>query len=367
MKYISSLDFQVITDALNFSTADCHIIGSCDLYTTKAAGGDKKLYKTIENSLESQHENLVRLSASLSPPQLPVDGKTKKPAPAIPIPEIDLSRDSPFGPLSHISARRTFAYLIATLNASHPDYEFSNILRPTDFRKTSGTAIKRTVDSTLQNLRPRRMSSQLSPLSRSALSNSAPQILSIPNSDMIWSERMWEKIDQEMDLRQCDKYVWEPEDDPFVEESALWSQHYLFFNKDKKRVCYLYFQAFSVISHSPLGTALPGRVRYSARNTGGISIGQGAEKRAQYWLGPAVQEEDVESWGPDDDDEMVIDDASEGEYTADLDDIRDHIEDGYYSYVEDDDVEEDDATGWGLRGTSVPRAHSEGVADCMDI
>ena len=48
------------------------------MYTTKAAGSDKKLYKNIDNRLESQYESLVRLSASLSPPARSVasdDGK----------------------------------------------------------------------------------------------------------------------------------------------------------------------------------------------------------------------------------------------------------------------------------------------------
>ena len=52
-QYLPLRDFDTVTNALNFSTPDCHVIGGCDVYTTKAAGGDKKLYKDIENSLES--------------------------------------------------------------------------------------------------------------------------------------------------------------------------------------------------------------------------------------------------------------------------------------------------------------------------
>ncbi|PSS20365.1 hypothetical protein M430DRAFT_27418 [Amorphotheca resinae ATCC 22711] len=124
MKFLPLRDFDDVTSALNFHTPDCKVIGGCDLYTTKAAGSDKKLYRNIENSLESQYESLLRLSASVSPPQ-----GSSGPSP------LNLSRSSPFGPLSQISSRRTFAYLIATLNASHPDYDFSHILRPADFRR----------------------------------------------------------------------------------------------------------------------------------------------------------------------------------------------------------------------------------------
>ncbi|PNS16587.1 hypothetical protein CAC42_87 [Sphaceloma murrayae] len=354
MKYIASKDCQIVSDALNFSTADCHIIGSCDLYTTKAAGSDKKLYKNIESTLESQHESLVRLSASLSPVQHPVDSKHKRDTPPIQLPQIDLSRNSPFGPLSKISARRTFAYLIATLNASHPDYDFSHILRPSDFRKTSGTTIRKAVDSTMLHLRPRRMTTTAH---RTIISSSAP---GVPSGEVVWSESMWDLIDREMELRQCEKYVWEPEDDPFEEESSLWSQHYFIFNKEKKRVCYLHYGAFSVISHSPLRTARPSRATSMPRSN--VSVGEGAGKRAQYWLGHSVDDQDVDSsWHEDDD--------YEGEYLDDLDDVREHLEDGYYAYGDDNDdfMDSDDAIDWQSHSKSQPRAHSEGVMEAMEM
>ena len=114
----------MVTSALNFLTPDCRVSGGCDLYTTKAAGSDKKLYKSIDRSLESQHAALLKFGASLSPPQREQMAAS-----------LNLSRSSPFGSFSDISSRRTFAYLIATLNASHPDYDFSHVLRPTDFRR----------------------------------------------------------------------------------------------------------------------------------------------------------------------------------------------------------------------------------------
>jgi len=290
------------------------------------------------------------------------------------MPEIDLSRDSPFGPFSQISARRTFAYLIATLNASHPDYEFSNTLRPLDFRKTSGTTIRRETDSALLNMRPRRMALSLAPPARSPYSSSAP--LASPTPEIMWSERLWELIDQEMDLRHCEKYSWEPEDDPFEEEGALWGQHHFFFNKDKKRVCYLHFRAFSVISHSPAASALPFRAPGLMRSLNSVTVGDGAEKRAQYWLGHPVDNRSLDSsWTEDDDRLMDVDgiadaeevsrDDYEGEYTDDLDDVRDHLEDRYYD--EEDLLDSDDATGWGYRSELRLRGSSEGVMDAMEL
>lgn len=362
MKYITSQECQVVTDALNFSTADCHIIGSCDLYTTKAAGGDKKLYKDIENSLESQHESLVRLSASLSPPQMPV-GKAKKKNLAMTLPEVDLSRDSPFGPLSQISARRTFAYLIATLNASHPDYDFSNTLRPTDFKRTSGTAIRKIVDNLMYHLRPRRMANLVVHPSKGSMSSSTP---GIPAGEIVWSEHMWDLIDREIEMRTCEKYIWDPEDDPFEEESAIWNHHFLFFNKDKKRVCYIHFGAFSVISHSPLyGPIMPKHVISMPKHENGV--GNGAGKRAKYWLGNSIDDN-----GDDNVDGIwrEADDTYEGEYTDDLDDVREHLGDGFYTYDEDDDyMESDDVSGWSPPAKQIQhhRAPSESLADAMEM
>ncbi|KAL1297179.1 hypothetical protein AAFC00_004752 [Neodothiora populina] len=372
MKFVPLRDFETITEALNFSTTDLHVIGSCDLYTTKAAGSDKKLYKSIEHSLESQHESLLRLSASFSPPQIAQDTKTKRRKSSVVLPEIDLSRDSPFGPLSQISARRTFAYLIATLNATHPDYDFSNILRPSDFHRITGTAIKRSVDSTLLNMRPRRMSTMLSPTSHHPLTSQSPGTIA-PPGDSAWSERMWRMIDQEMDLRHCEKYSWDPEDDPFEAESALWSQHYFFFNKERKRVCYLNFRAFSVLSHSPL-SHMPtgGRGQMIPNSINNVSIGEGAGKRAQYWLGHSVDDDDVGSWGEMDDDDLVIREEDEDEqemdmendeeYTSTLDDVRDKLEDGFYSASYDTEI-----SGWNTRSRSVHRGSSEGPADAMEM
>ncbi|KAK5170396.1 RNA polymerase III-inhibiting protein maf1 [Saxophila tyrrhenica] len=351
MKYLPLRDFQPVTNALNFSKPDLHVIGGCDVYTTKAAGQDKKLYKTIENDLESQHESLVRLSASLSPPPRPAasddgrsDGSDRRHssvrARSLGPPSIDLSRNSPFGSLSKISARRTFAYMIATLNASHPDYDFSHTLRPSDFHKErSLQKIMLRFDSTMQNLRPSRNSLapgayyHVPPSSR--LANAAPPFGSSFGSD-VWSPRMWAVLDKEMSLRQCEKYSYSPARDPFDgEEGALWSIHYFFFNKQKKRVCYLYLRGLSVLSHSPVNapTALFGFSRGQRRKASSISVGEGATKRAKYWFGGSSNARGYDGEGEDDDDEMVEDDPDDDEYEVpymDLDDIRTGLADGYY-------------------------------------
>lgn len=278
MKFLPLRDIDNVTAALNFSTTDCRVVGGCDLYTTKAAGSDKKLYRNIESSLESQHESLLKLSASVSPPR---DGESP----------INLSRSSPFGPLSQLSSRRTFAYLIATLNASHPDYDFSHILRPADFRRErSLKSVINVIDSTLYNLRP---------LTGNTLQVPANVIGATgPVANQSWGPQMWSLIDNEMTLKECTVYCWAPPDDPFDEEEcAIWSFNYFFFSKERKRVAYFYFRGVPIAGHSPRSRGL---VTASTR-----ANDEGATKRAHYWLGDKagdVVDPDTEAW--DNEDEM---------------------------------------------------------------
>jgi hypothetical protein len=318
MKFLPLRDFDDVTSALNFSTPDCHVIGGCDLYTTKAAGSDKKLYRNIENSLESQYSSLLRLSASVSPPG------------DLSASSINLSRSSPFGPMSQVSSRRTFAYLIATLNASHPDYDFSHILRPADFRKErSLKSVINAVDSTLYNLWPSSgMTLHVPSQTSYATASSAPQ------TSVAWGPQMWTMIDKEMTLRDCTVYCWAPPDDPFEgEQGAIWSLNYFFFNKERKRVAYLYVRGIPVMSRSPkLQTGM------AKRSAAGYD--SGANKRARYWLGDRAADiktddeadfpdSDITMWNIDDVDPDNNDILFDGDdFCDDYDDEADDESDG---------------------------------------
>ncbi|KAL1865653.1 hypothetical protein VTK73DRAFT_5099 [Phialemonium thermophilum] len=353
MKFLSLPDFDTVTSALNFDTPDCHVTGGCDLYTTKAAGTDKKLYKNIDKSLESQHAALLKFGASLSPPQR--DSLAAS---------LNLSRSSPFGPLSEVSSRRTFAYLIATLNASHPDYDFSHVLRPADFkRERSLRSVMSSIDSTLNSARP---SSSL--VDASMPRNSPPGLLS---TAPVWGPQMWALIDKEMSLMDCTVFSYQPADDPFEEDqSAIWSLHYFFFNKARKRVCYLYVRAVPVVSHSSprlrasrlrwtAGAASGGVGDYdyegigiggrrdslggsdfslygssaTKRRAGGSGLlDAGANKRARFWLGDQMAER-IRRGSSGYEDDMDEDDGLEWNRGSDGD---------LYSFDEDDEIEDVD-------------------------
>ena len=351
-----------MTGALNFDTPDCHVTGGCDLYTTKAAGSDKKLYKNIQQSLESQHAALLKFGASLSPPQR--DSMAAS---------LNLSRSSPFGSLDEVSNRRTFAYMIATLNASHPDYDFSHVLRPADFKRER--ALRRVmthIDSTLHSVRPNPdfLDAAVAPRSNPAGGSTFSTSIS---ASPAWGPQMWAIIDKEMTLKDCTIFSYQPQDDPFDEdEGAIWALHYFFFSKALKRVCYLYVRGVPVMSHSPRAgpRSLLSRTTMRAGRRSTLDLDDdddvGASKRADYWLGDRFADRITTS-----DDDMEADDGLIWNRDADGD-----LNNGQYDDDDEDGFEDDDNfaepgseegdDGY-QRCKSPVRGVSEDVAARMDI
>ena len=128
---------------------------------------------------------------------------------------------SPFGNLSQSTTRKTFAYIVATLNASHPDHDFS-ALQPFDFRKERSLSI-------VINALNTTLSSQ----------------------GQLNTTGLWDLIDRHLDLNQCEIYSYAPDSDsdPHGSDALLWSQSYFFFSKEQKRV--LYFTLRGVSLRSP--------------------------------------------------------------------------------------------------------------------
>lgn len=236
---------------------DLHVVGGCDLFITKAAGKDKKLYKTIEHGLEAKYQSDLSFSKSLSPPQAEIMA-----------PSLNLSRSSPFGNLGRVSSRRTYAYLIATMNVSHPDYDFSQSLRPSDFkRERSLRSVMNNMDSTLSSLRPRPMTPCFAAGGQTPLAAA---------NGVVWGPRTWRLIDNQMSLRECEIYRCEPENyDLFEddEDGSIWNMHYFFFNKARKRVCYLYVRGISVLAINA-GYRTP---YFAERETGGFTVSDATE------------------------------------------------------------------------------------------
>jgi len=186
-----------------------------------------------------------------------------------------------------------------------------------------------TIDSTLFNLRPSSgMTLQVPSQTSYATASSAPAI------SQAWGPQMWSLIDKEMTLKDCIVYCWAPPDEPFEgDEGSIWSLNYFFFNKERKRVAYIYVRGVPVITHSPrLGMAKRSATGYDS----------GANKRARYWLGDRAvnvtndEEADLEAqdtslWGKEDVESDDVDVMFDGDDFCDEydDEADDEAEQGY--------------------------------------
>ncbi|KAF9925674.1 RNA polymerase III-inhibiting protein maf1 [Linnemannia zychae] len=201
MKFLEYPGLDVINSSLNFETPECKVFGRVEPYSCKAAGADKKLFKQLENKYDPTANSNI-----LSPP------------------EDDSIRNiiSPFGPMDQPASRKTLFYLIGTLNASFPDYEFSDT-KPEHFRKEPSVGIVvNSINATLFNHGNERVIKEL---------------------------RIWESIDQLIDLEDTDVYSFNPDtdSDPNEEEGGgtLWSFNYFFYNKKQKRIIYFTMRGVS--------------------------------------------------------------------------------------------------------------------------
>lgn len=256
--------------------------------------------------------------------------------------------------------------MIATLNASHPDYDFSHVLRPTDFKRERMLRhVMTQIDSTLHSVRP-------NPNFLDAnIARTSPADTSNLSAAPAWGPQMWAMIDKEMTLKDCTIFSYRPTDDPFdEEEGAIWALHYFFFNKAQKRVCYLYVRGVPVMSHSPRLTGRSLLLSRMASRSGRSALEEedddsGASKRARYWLGDRFAARVTNS-----DDEMGADDGLIWNRDADGD-INCQYDDDDESFEEEEPLdecsEESDADDSRQREKSPIRGVSEDVAMRMEI
>jgi hypothetical protein len=177
----------------------------------KRAGSDKKLYKNLEEQYQ------VQLSKS---PEAFEDGAV-----------------SPFGPLTESSSRKTLINLISILNATFPDYDFSNASSE-QFRKESNHyMVINSINTMLNN----------------AISNYYAEL----------SNKLWTAIDSEIRIKECDIYSYFPDcdSDPYAEDAKIpmyvtiykmiftvyfrWSFHYFLYNRKLRRIVYFTCRAAS--------------------------------------------------------------------------------------------------------------------------
>ena len=139
-----------------------------------------------------------------------------------------ISPQLPFGPMNRTStSRKTLLLLLATLNAAFPDYDFSDI-NPECFNRIPFlSVIINQVNTTLFNQ-----------------SNNNQELLTIISS------RVWEAINNVVDIEDCDLYSFNPDPDvgPDAEEGNLWSFYYFFLNRRLKRMVFFTCRCVSAMA-----------------------------------------------------------------------------------------------------------------------
>ncbi|ORX55584.1 Maf1-domain-containing protein [Hesseltinella vesiculosa] len=127
MKFLQVDSLDMLNSVFEWESAEAQLTGRIEAYSCKTAGSDKKLFKHMESKYN------ILAPGSLSPEE------------HIPI-------VSPFGRLDESAPRKTFFYLLATMNAAFPDYDFSDV-RPDQFVKQPSTdLVINSVNTTLFNL-----------------------------------------------------------------------------------------------------------------------------------------------------------------------------------------------------------------------
>lgn len=301
------MDLELVNQELNFSSLDENLVirGGCDLFTTKPIGSDRKLFKTIERHLDQilednqlsrsiDKERKQSVSSILGSSSSPLNtanhqmmGFTRRGSGASSITsDIEISEpgtsfgnvvnseqtgvsfhdESPFGSLKDISSRKVFAYLIAILNTTYPDHDFSN-LQPTteNFHKLDFTEdLRHQFNNIMMSLgkkedtlawiwdtlnvymeiQPNNLSTngEYSQSRRKSSSNS----ISAPITEGIYDSDYYLKV-----------YEFQPSDQSILEDlnypyQTMWSNYWFIYNKKRKRVCFLYLTAINKLHYSEM-------------------------------------------------------------------------------------------------------------------
>ncbi|OQR93932.1 hypothetical protein THRCLA_08304 [Thraustotheca clavata] len=195
MKYLEEARLDWANAAMSeVSVGDRVLNGRLECFSCKKAGADKKLAK----SLEAAYIQSATASGSI-------------------------------GSLADANTRKLLINLISTMNASFPDYDFSD-LKPEQFKKEIDLRI--VVNS---------INTQLAEI--------------VEMDDLSFLEKLWESIFAAIQPRDCEIYTYIPDmdgcSDPFS-EGTLWSFNYFFYNKNMKKILYFTCMSRSIFSDTDM-------------------------------------------------------------------------------------------------------------------
>lgn len=231
MKYCERPDLTDLGNTLSGNVADTFVNVGIELYTTKPAASDKRLIRTLDQQINDSaiaidgSDGLLDGPHLLSPPVSAaerlrpknVSGSTigggiiKRRAYSTPA-SVSAVR-SPFGSLAEVGNVKQYAYLIAVLNASDPDRDFS-ALQPSSFLRIHTDV--------------------LSPLNQTIIGLG---LKTPPN--------LWQVLEAEITPSECKAYSLElPQQFLEDDDSGIsWSKMFFYFNKRRKRVLFVYLNS----------------------------------------------------------------------------------------------------------------------------
>lgn len=183
--------------------------------------------------------------------------------------------ESPFGPLKYVRTRKTFAYLIAILNSTYPDHDFSNLQPSTEnfhrinnaedlihrFNNIMMSLGKREdllnwiwdIINVYMDIIPSKTSSpQLVAQSDNpggSRKNSFNHGGSLPRNGSVLSNSP-PNNNSGNSFDNCQIYQFQPSDESILDDlnypyQTMWSYYWFIYNKKKKRVSFLYLTAIN--------------------------------------------------------------------------------------------------------------------------
>ncbi|XP_050434065.1 repressor of RNA polymerase III transcription MAF1 homolog [Adelges cooleyi] len=216
MKLLESSQLNALSQALCVDRGDEKVIARIESYSCKMVGDEKQQYKKFYQESGTQPNDLEALS---SPSDRYNGGRS-----------LSVSGDDG-DQLCDTISRKSLFYLIATLNATFaPDYDFTDAKSSEFSRERSLQWVMRDIDNNLSAVIVEPSSDGKSDVVQNASKTSYGQI----------RHALWEQIDKEIGMSQCDIYSYTPDmrSDPFSEDGCLWSFNYFFYNKKLKRILF---------------------------------------------------------------------------------------------------------------------------------
>lgn len=325
------------------------IKGGCDLFTTKPITSDKKLYKTIDKHLtqliqdnelsrtiEKERKNSINSLMGSSPTitnsfdnkmnisevangNLSYKGRLNSNVTDSSI-ELDSIDESPFGSLKNIQVKKKFANLIAILNTTFPDNDFSALSPTTEnFHKISSEDLISRFNNVMMSLGKKkenldwiwdRIDSHLHLIPKNPIS---PTLIpgNLINTGSNQEEYIQKPRSSSMHRRfsndtpftteYCQIFEFRPKETSIIEDlnypyQTMWSNYWFIYNKKKKKVAFIYLTAINKIHYSMVN----GNRKYS-NNTN--------KKNLSEIIGE--EETDYDNMSMDDYEEVFIDDDDE--------------------------------------------------------